>query len=580
MKSYLALFLIVVLGLLLRTYNLGQFAPYVDEKYTLLNAHGVSVGGANQPEILNNTYFTPQDFWKPKTLPDYFGAVARSDFGTHIVYNLLLSQWMKAGGTSDFFVRLLGALINTLSIGLLFWMVRYFLRNTTVALIAAALLALEPLNVAQSHMARSYTLSFFLVVAASFVFLLLLRETRRNRKVLYLIGYTVLASLSLLNHYLNFLVLVTHALIGLLYVRQLRTWVLLSAAGLVSAGVLGWWLTAGGGQYSMKFLEDKNELHYKIAHLPPDQNPLAGIVDPITFKSVSTKVVDIFFDLNSLSNGLYGSVVGIRNFFVALLLFGVILLASNRFRNARLVQAGLAAVAAVGLSLLYTSSLVGLFQVLFSFYLLRLFVLWLLQKYPQLEPGARLMVMVAVLMYVVPLAYIIFDALKSGHTTSLSQRYIGISIPFVIILYAIGLYEAFRRGPLVQLLAVVFLALQGYHLLRTNLNIVRDRSPKYTYFGEPRMENPYRLVASRVRQQYQPGDTLLIPSQNSSLYSGVVGEQRTKGITDAQYINLYLPPNAPIIQRIDIDEPDRVFIKRPDGSRVLIFDFKGLTYRY
>ncbi|HEV7349485.1 glycosyltransferase family 39 protein [Telluribacter sp.] len=580
MKSYLALCLIVALGLLLRTYNLGKFAPYVDEKFTLLNVQGVSVGGANQPEILYNTYFTPQDFWKPKKLEDFFGAVARSDFGTHIVYNLLLHQWIKIFGFSDFYVRLFGALINTLSIVLLFGMVRYFLRSTTTALFAALLLAVEPLNVAQSHMARSYTLSFFLVVAASFVFLLILREQRTNRKILYAVLYTLLASLSLLNHYLNFLVLVTHAVICLLYERRARNWVMMSLAGLASIGVLVWWLTAGGGQYSLKFLKDKNDLHYKIAHLPQDQNPLRGIVDPINFKSVSTKVVDIFFDMNSLSNGLYNSVMGIRNFILALLIFGLLILLADRIRNARLLHALGAFLLTVVLVFLYTGSKVGLFLVVFSFYFLLLFIRWLREKYYLLDSSALKMVMVAVLMYLIPMAYIIFDAFKSGHTTSLSQRYIGISIPFVIIIYAIGLREAFRRGFTIRLLTVLFLLLQGYNLYRTNRNIVQDKSPKYTYFGKPRIANPYSLVASRITQFYTPGDTVLIPSQNSSLYSGVVGEERTKGITDAQYINLYLPKDAPIIQRIDMDEPDRVFIKHQDGRRTLIFDFEGLTYRY
>ncbi|WP_247235050.1 glycosyltransferase family 39 protein [Telluribacter sp. SYSU D00476] len=580
MKRYLALCLIVALGLLLRVYNLGDYAPYVDEKFTLLNAQGVSVGGANQPEILNNTYFTPQDFWKPKKLEDFFGAVARSDFGTHIVYNLLLHQWIKVFGLSDFYVRLLSALINTLTIVLLFMMVRHFLRSNTVALFAALLLAVEPLNVAQSHMARSYTLSFFLVVAASYIFLLLLKEQRNNRKVLYLVVYTLLASMSLLNHYLNFLILVSHALICLMYERGARNWILMSIAGVVSGGVLIWWLTAGGGQYSLKFLEDKNALHYKIAHMPQDQNPLRGIVDPINFKSVSTKVVDIFYDMNSLSNGLYNSVMGIRNFFVSLLLFGLILFIANRIKNARLIHALGALVPAVAMFFLYTGSKLDLFLVLFSYYILLLFIRWLKDRYHNLESSALKMVMLAVLMYILPMAYIIFDALKSGHTTSLSQRYIGMSIPFVIIIYAIGLREAFRKGMVVQVLTVCFLLLQGYHLLRTNVNIVRDTSPKYTYFGKPRMPNPYHLTADRITKLYSEGDTVLIPSQNSSLYSGVVGEERTKGITDAQYINLYLPKDARIIQRIDMDEPDKVFIKHKNGSRTLIFDFKGLTYRY
>ncbi|MFN3589258.1 MAG: hypothetical protein ACK4UP_07725, partial [Spirosomataceae bacterium] len=85
-KRFLFICLLLLLAALPRVWNLGKYSLFVDEKYTLLNAQGICVGGSNQPELQTTGYFTNQDAWKTRSAKDYFEAVARSDFGTHIVY--------------------------------------------------------------------------------------------------------------------------------------------------------------------------------------------------------------------------------------------------------------------------------------------------------------------------------------------------------------------------------------------------------------------------------------------------------------------------------------------------------------
>ena len=51
-------------------------------------------------------------------------------------------------------------------------------------------------------------------------------------------------------------------------------------------------------------------------------------------------------------------------------------------------------------------------------------------------------------------------------------------------------------------------------------------------------------------------------------------------VSDAQLTNFYLPKESEIIQRVDINEDNKIIIKKANGSEKLIFDFKGAKYRY
>src|SRR5690606_5694628 len=115
------------------------------------------VGGANQ-SAFQKEYFTAADFWEEKGIRDYFDATAHADFGTHIVHNAVLHYWMKAFGNSDFSVRLPGVIFNVLTVLLIFLMVLKYFGSYRMAFLAGLLLAVDPLNVAQSHIARSYPL--------------------------------------------------------------------------------------------------------------------------------------------------------------------------------------------------------------------------------------------------------------------------------------------------------------------------------------------------------------------------------------------------------------------------------------
>ena len=578
--TYPVLILIIGIGLFLRVYNLGKFAPFTDEKYTILNVNGICVGGANQQEVFNKDTFSSDEFWKPKKTFDYYEAVARSDFGTHIVYNALLNQWIKVFGMADFTIRLLGGIINILTILLLFKMVNQYLKSSLTALLSALLLAIEPLNIAQSHVARSYTLSFFLIILGTYVFLKLVENSYSiKRKILLAALYALIASLALLNHYLNFLVFLSHLLLCLRYERRILNWAFLSAAGVVTLSVMFWWFTAGGGQWSMQFLKDKNALHLQMANLPPAQNPMRGMVDKSTFKNVSVKIIEIFYDLNPLSNGLFQFILGFKNFLISLFIAFLLIIFEKKYPKKNTWYLLLLALIPIA-GYFFMGSKWLLLLPIFTYYLVFLFAEWLLKYFKNLEISAQKFIIITILMALLPMSYMVFDALKSGHTTSLSQRYVGASIPFVAVIYAIALNEFFKKNTYIVAFGVVFLLFQAFQITEIINGILQDKSAKYTYFTTPRIENPYLKAANLIQENYAKGDTVIVPSQNKSVYQNLVTDTPKISVFDAQYLNVYFPKKANIIQRINANEANKIILKKANGEQKLIFDFEGTKYRY
>ncbi len=582
MKKYIypILILIIGLGLFLRIYNLGKFAPYTDEKYTLLNAHGISVGGANQQDVFDKKSFSSDEFWKPKKTFDYYIAVAHSDFGTHIVYNVLLNQWIKVFGLSDFYVRLLGVIINILTTILLFRLVSDYLKSPLIALLSAFFLAIEPLNIAQSHSARSYTLSFFLILLGTYLFLKLIENSNPiKKKILFASLYALVASLALLNHYLNFLVFLSHLFLCLIYERKIINWGFLSAAGIITLSVMFWWFTDGGGQWSMQFLKDKNELHLKIANLPPQQNPLRGMVDKSTFKNISVKVIEIFYDLNPISNGIFQYILGFKNFIITLFIALLLFIFEKTYRRQNALSLFLLLLICLA-CYLFRGNMIFILTTIFTYYLLFLFVEWLIKNFRNLDSPAQKFVTILILMVFLPMSYMIFDTIKSGHTTSLSQRYVGATIPFIAVIYAVSIDEFLKKNIYIKVLGFGFLLFQIFQLSEVINNILQDKSPKYTYFANPRGENPYLKAANLIQKNYAKGDTVIIPSLSKSVYDNLVVDKPKISILDAQYLNLYFPQKANIIQRINPYEANLLILKKANGEEKLIFDFEGTKYRY
>lgn len=585
--TLLLLGVILLLAFGLRLYRAGTYSIFFDEKTTLLVSQGVVVEGYNQKDVFNKPYFTPADYWRPKTISDYNEAVARSDIGNSPVYYAILHSWMSVFGLSDWSLRMPSVLFSTLTVLLLLVFVRRHFRSDTLALISAAVAAVEPFFVAYSHMARNYSTTFFLTLLATHVFLLILEKaTDRavpNRSVpirLYAV-YAVLFILTVLSHYLTITVFLCHGLCALLYLRSVRAWVSLGLAAVGGMALLSLWFIYGGGRYTFFVLNSQAEFYRHIALT----NPLGsefGIVLPATFSNIAKQAAPIFADLFIVTNGLGSALLGLRNLSVVLVLGGLATFIMHRYwtvakppvwvygATSFLLLAGLLYYSVVPLRFFVLSAALPFF------YLMARHII------DRTDDQQKRLVVCLLILTFIPTLFLLFMAWRSGHTFGITQRYSGFSFPYVCILIAMGLRQLVTLQRWFSIPMIAALLVQSGFIIQLLGKIYDDIEPKYTYFSQARIPNPYWSSAKELIKRYTPGDTIVYPNRQRQIYDEKI-ETNTfpASVFDAQLTNVYLPKDAQYIQRIDPAERDRIIlIKERTGEKITIFDFEGTKYRY
>jgi uncharacterized membrane protein len=575
MRKYGLLIILVVLASYFRFSKLDNRGLFTDEKFTLLNANGIWVGGGNQLDIFNKPYFTPQDFWASKNINDYFEAIAHSDFGTHIVYNGILHFWMELFGNSDYSVRFLSALFSLFTVVVVYLFSLKVFQSKTVAFLSGLLLALDPLNIAQSHIARSYTLSFLLVILATYYFIEIFRG---NKKASIFIIYTALIGLALLNHYLNFLVPLSHGLVFLLAKNKKHLWFGFISAALFNVLLMLYWFNLGGGYIAMDFLKDKNEKHLKLAQL--NVNTPDAAIQLSTPNLVAKKTIELIYDSSIITQGLFIRLnSGVKNVVITLFIF-LLLLGAYYFKNKQKIYVSLIVIA-IGL-LANNHGIMEDIVLANCFYFTLFFAIEYIYKQPKgfFSQSQFILLVVSLLMFILPILFVVNDALKNGHTTSLTHRYIGVASPFVAILLGFGIYR-FLKFSKMALVLLAFVFIHQYKPVKFEImSYFEDKSTMNAWFEPARVPNPYFHAAASILEKYENSDTLYIPGGYSEVYDQVFDNKKMVYLNDAQYLNLYLPKKSNIPEKIDVNERDKVFLKKENGEKLLIFDFEGTKYRY
>ncbi|MCP9746379.1 glycosyltransferase family 39 protein [Lacihabitans sp. CS3-21] len=575
MRKYGLLIILVVLASYFRFSKLDNRGLFTDEKFTLLNANGIWVGGGNQLDIFNKPYFTPQDFWASKNINDYFEAIAHSDFGTHIVYNGILHFWMELFGNSDYSVRFLSALFSLLTVVVVYLFSLKVFQSKTIAFLSGFLLALDPLNIAQSHIARSYTLSFLLVILATYYFIEIFRG---NKKASIFIIYSALIGLALLNHYLNFLVPLSHGLVFLLAKNKKHLWFGFISAAIFNVLLMLYWFNWGGGYIAMDFLKDKNEKHLKLAQL--NVNKPDAAIQLSTPNLVAKKTIELVYDSSIITQGLFIKLnSGLKNVAITYLFF-VLLLGAYYFKNKQKIYVSLI-VLAIGL-LAINHRIMEDIVLANCFYFIVFFAIEYIFKQPKesFSQSQFILLAVSLLMFILPILFVVNDALKNGHTTSLTHRYIGVASPFVAILLGFGIYRLLKFSKMAFVL-LAFVYVHQYKPVKFEImSYFEDKSTMNAWFEPARVPNPYLHAAASILEKYEISDTLYIPGGYSEVYDQVFDNKKLVYLNDAQYLNLYLPKKSNIPEKIDVNERDKVFLKKENGEKLLIFDFEGTKYRY
>ena len=76
------------------------------------------------------------------------------------------------------------------------------------------------------------------------------------------------------------------------------------------------------------------------------------------------------------------------------------------------------------------------------------------------------------------------------------------------------------------------------------------------------------------------GDTVLYPSRKTNFLNSQHINMQAVDVSDAQLVNLYFDAEEPFYQKIDTTYQDSVIIRKKNGQRLLIFDFRQGSLRY
>lgn len=189
-KETILLLLIILVGAILRFYELGAESIWLDE------ATGIrlSIEGVTTIVKESGTAATHPPF-----------------------YFIILHYWMSLFGTSEVAVRSLSAIFGIISI-LLIYRVGSILFNRKVGLIGGFLLAVSPFQIWYSQEARPYSLLLLLSLLSYLLFIKILREDRKWYYGCYfitsiLLGYT---------HFYGLFIIASQALFFLLFWGKYR----------------------------------------------------------------------------------------------------------------------------------------------------------------------------------------------------------------------------------------------------------------------------------------------------------------------------------------------------------------------
>jgi len=165
LKNDYLILLIVVLGLVLRIYDLGGESLWLDEFYS------VNIAKLGLTDMLRELRFENES-----NPPLHF---------------ILLHYFIALFGDSEFAVRLPSALFGTFSI-LMIYMIGKRLFNRETGLIAALILAVSVFQVNFSQEARGYNLMMFLGLFSLYSFLRIIDSRHRGYSITYILSSALL----------------------------------------------------------------------------------------------------------------------------------------------------------------------------------------------------------------------------------------------------------------------------------------------------------------------------------------------------------------------------------------------------
>lgn len=573
LKKNVNLILIAILCLAtgLRFYKIDRYGFAGDEKFGLLVSQFLVQEGGNQPESLrklNSPYFTPKEFWKKRTYEDFEQSIANRENGTSAFYSLMNHYNTEIFGVSDFTMRMPSLIFNVLTVLLLFIFVRTHLKSDSLALLSAFLAAISPYFISYSQIARNYPVLAFFSLLSVHLLLLIFRDEEKNRQPIFLyFDYGVVVFICLMNHYSIFPLFLIQGLYCLLFLRKQRAWLGLTLAMIIPVLGMLFWIKFSGGQWSIHSIKQSALDNTLVAKYSPN--------DWLAITSFSTIIKQLRHILSMqflIIDGVSFAVSGVKNFILSVgtaISFGLITAYAKNTRIQLALTAGICLIAYFIFTIAPLQHII-LSVALFGFYVL------LKKLYVRFNKVQFFILLLAI----VPILFLVVFSIQDKNTMRIIPRYIAYSYTFALIIVALTIkYLLTFEGEIKYFFSFILL-LQLYYIVGLIKAKYEDKPLAYfQVFTEPRIKNPYTLAANKIVETYSKGDTVIYPSyMPKSIMKGY--NMPSYSVQDAQYTNCYLPKDAEIIQRVDKNEPDKIVIKKADGSKKLVFDFKDTKFRY
>ncbi|MGQ4647964.1 glycosyltransferase family 39 protein [Lyngbya aestuarii] len=205
-KLQILVVVLLILGILLRFYNLDRKVYWGDEVYTSLR-----ISGYTETELVQRVFtgdvISQQDLQKyqhpnsEKDLRDTIDALVSKPEHPPLYY-LMARFWVQSFGSSVAVIRSLSALISLLAFPCIYWLCLELFNSPSTGLVAVALLAVSPFHVLFAQEARQYSLWIVTILLSSAA---LLRAIRLKTKVGWVV-YTITVALGFYSHLLYGLV--------------------------------------------------------------------------------------------------------------------------------------------------------------------------------------------------------------------------------------------------------------------------------------------------------------------------------------------------------------------------------------
>lgn len=217
--DYWLLLLSIVVGAGLRMINLGEFPPWTDESATVVFSLGNSFYN-----VTLNQFISLQDLLEPLQLNSDAGIkdvidLLRTESTHPPLYFVLTHLWLKLfpeidGLVSIWAARSLSALWGVLAIPAIFLLSKFAFTSSTVANMAAALMAISPFGIFLALQARHYTLVILFIIASLACFVSAWRKIYHQGKIpLWLVFvWVTINCLGVATHYFFVLTLASMAI--------------------------------------------------------------------------------------------------------------------------------------------------------------------------------------------------------------------------------------------------------------------------------------------------------------------------------------------------------------------------------